>query len=99
MLTQITLSILKHIIRKFWDTAEPIEEWETGFLKILPKKEDMSLPGNHRGIMLLYQVSYKIIANILRMRLKPKEEELDHESQSGEVWCASEINQTYHVTA
>ena len=77
-----TLSILKHIILKFWDTAEPSEEWETGLLKILPKKGDLGLPGNHRGIMLL-EVSYKIVANILKMRLQPIEEELDHESQCG----------------
>ena len=77
-----TSTILKNIVQHFWLTSVPPEEWETSLLKILPKKGDLSLTGNHRGIMLL-EVSYKIVANILKMRLLPIEEELDHESQCG----------------
>ena len=51
-------------------------------MKVIPKKGDLSQPGNYRGIMLL-EVSYKIIANILLARLQPIEEGLDHEAQCG----------------
>ena len=77
-----TRLMLKNIVLDFWQSGLCPEEWETGLLKILTKKGDLGLPGNHRGIMLL-EVSYKIVANILKMRLLPIEEELDHESQCG----------------
>ena len=60
-------------------------EWEMGVLKILPKKGDKSDPGNYRGIMLL-EVAYKIMANILHMRLQvvlESPDHVDHEQQCG----------------
>ena len=59
-------------------------EWETGLLSILPKKGDLSKPGNYRGIMML-EVGYKILGIILLARLKPVKEStaLDHEFQNG----------------
>ena len=51
-------------------------------MKILPKKGDLTQAGNYRGIMLL-EVAYKIIANLLKKRLTPIEESLDHETQCG----------------
>ena len=51
-------------------------------MKILPKKGDLSDPGNHRGIMLL-EVAYKIIAIIILARIKPIAEGLAYESQCG----------------
>ena len=60
------------------------EEWEVGLLEILPKKGDLTQPGNYRGIMLL-ETAYKIVGNLLLARLKPiKEgENLSHEPQCG----------------
>ena len=77
-----TFNFLKKIILEFWQTEIVPSEWETGLLKILPKKGDLSQPGNHRGIMLL-EVAYKIIAILLLARLQPIAEGLDHESQCG----------------
>ena len=77
-----TFAILKYVIEQFWETGVVPNEWEVGLLKILPKKGDLSQPGNHRGIMLL-EVAYKIIAIILLARLQPIAEGLDHESQCG----------------
>ena len=78
----ITFEIVETIILDFWDTELSPEEWETGILKILPKKGDLSKPGNYRGIMLL-EAAYKIIAVLLHERLQPIEEGLDHEPQWG----------------
>ena len=77
-----TFDIVRTIIHNFWDSENPPSEWETGLLKILPKKGDLSLPGNYRGIMLL-ESAYKIIAIILHNRLSPIVETLDHEPQCG----------------
>ena len=57
-------------------------DWETGLLAVLPKKGDLSQPGNYRGIMML-ESAYKIVAVIIQLRLTPLCEALDHESQCG----------------
>ena len=59
-------------------------EWEVNLLKVLPKKGDLSEPGNYRGIMLL-ETAYKIVGNLLHARLKPIKEGsgLPHEPQCG----------------
>jgi hypothetical protein len=55
-----------------------------GLISILPKKGDMHNLDNYRGVMVL-TVAYKIVANIIRKRLKPIKESirLDHYSQNG----------------
>ena len=75
---------VREFVISFWLTEHVPSEWETGLLKILPKKGDLSDPGNYRGIMML-EVAYKIVAYILLTRLKPIKEggQLDHEPQCG----------------
>ena len=58
-----TFVILKRIVLNFWSTEIVPDEWNIGRLIVLPKKGDLSLPKNYRGIMLL-EITYKIIANI-----------------------------------
>ena len=77
-----TFSLLESIIMEFWSTGITPTEWENGLLRILPKKGDLSLPGNYRGIMLL-EAAYKIVCIILHGRLLPIQESLDHEAQCG----------------
>ena len=77
-----TFDLLKCIIVDFWENESPPEQFEIGMLKILPKKGDLSLPGNYRGIMLL-EVACKIKAKIVHARLVPIAENLDHEAQNG----------------
>jgi hypothetical protein len=62
-------------------------ECEIGLLSILPKKGDMHNPGNYKGSLML-EVAYKIVANIIRKRVKPIKESnrLNHESQNGYRW-------------
>ena len=75
---------VRHLVQHFWETEELPEGWETGLLSILPKKGDLSLPGNYRGIMML-ETAYKIAGNIILVRLKPIKERgtLNHENQNG----------------
>jgi len=70
------------VVGDFWESERVPAGWEDGLLKILPKSEDLSKPGNYRGIMLL-EVMYKIAANIIKFRLTPIQESLEQESQCG----------------
>ena len=74
---------IQRCVLAFWESEQVPAEWETGLLSILPKKGDLSKPGNYRGIMML-EVFYKIVGNIILSRLQPiKEDHLDHENQNG----------------
>ena len=75
-------SYLKSIISDIWINEIYPSQFDIGKLIVLPKKGDLSLPGNYRGIMLL-EVAYKIIAIIIHNRLQPIVESIDHESQCG----------------
>ena len=80
-----SFALVRQMVLAFWASEVMPEEWETGLLKILPKKGDKSLPGNYRGIMML-EVAYKIVALILHARLATvceSVDHLDHESQCG----------------
>ena len=77
-----TFQLLRSIILDFWESELPLDQQETGLLKIIPKKGDLSQSGNYRGIMLL-EVAYKIIAKIVHSCPVPIAAKLDHESQSG----------------
>ena len=70
------------MVKRFWETEEVPNEWNTGLLKILAKKGDLKLPGNYRGIMML-EAAYKVVAIITHSRLSPTLEALDHEPQCG----------------
>ena len=80
--TSAGFDLVRSMVLRFWETGEVPAEWETGLLAILPKKGDLSDPGNYRGIMML-EVAYKIVANLLHARLEPIMETLDHEAQCG----------------
>ena len=72
-------------ISNFWNSEQLPESWAIGLLSMLPKKGDLSLPGNYRGITML-EVAYKIVAQILLPGLKlikESKEHLDHENQCG----------------
>ena len=77
-----TFHLLKSLVLDFWISELPPRQWMTGLLRILPKKGDLSLPGNYRGIMLL-EAAYKIVSILLLNRLRPLAETLDREQQCG----------------
>ena len=70
--------LIRTFVIEFWESEVLPCSWEVGLLSILPKKGDLSLPGNYRGIMML-EVGYKIIAgHILLARLKVIKENSKH---------------------
>lgn len=76
----LCLQYLHEIIISIWNTDSHPIEWDVGRLVVLPKKGNLHLPGNYRGIMLL-EISYKICRIIIHQRLQPLIENLDHENQ------------------
>ena len=67
----------------FWETQHEVPpSWESCLLKILSKAGDQTLASNCRGIMLL-EVLYKVVGNILKVRILLQSELLDHEQQCG----------------
>jgi len=73
---------LVKVVAEFWETGRVPAGWDGGLLKTLPKSGDLSNPGNHRGIMLL-EVMYKVVANIIKTRLTPIQESVEQEPQCG----------------
>jgi hypothetical protein len=49
-------------VHDFWVNEVPPESWLVGILKALPKKGDLGLPKNWRGITL-GEVLYKVVAS------------------------------------
>ena len=45
-----TFHLIKSLVLDFWISELPPRQWMTGLLRIPPKKGDLSLPGNYRGI-------------------------------------------------
>jgi len=75
-------NLLRDIIINFWSNEIVPAEWDIGRLIVLPKKGDLSLPKNYRGITLL-ESAYKIVAIIIHTRLLPIQESLPIEPQCG----------------
>ena len=48
-----TFSTIQRITHDFWTEEKQPEKFNYGRLGILPKKRDLSAPGNYRGIMML----------------------------------------------
>ena len=74
--------LLVDMVVGVWETQKVPVEWESCLLKILDKPGDQSDPSNCRGIMLL-EVVYKVVGNLLKFRIMPISEKLDHEQQCG----------------
>jgi hypothetical protein len=65
--TEEGLEILYEVVKSFWEGVD-YEKWKTGLLKLLPKKGNLSLVKNWRGIMLL-EIGSKLVSSIIATRL------------------------------
>ena len=64
-----TTDLLQPLLQKVWKEQKIPEDWKKGHLVKLPKKGDLGLCKNWRGIMLL-SVPSKVLTRILLERLK-----------------------------
>ena len=78
----ITVHILHKFLNKIWKEEEIPNDWKEGLLIKLPKKGDLSLCRNWRGIMLLSMMG-KVLCSVILGRLKDALDALLREEQAG----------------
>ena len=78
----ITVDVVHKFPNKIWKEEEIPNDWKEGLLIKLPKKGDISLCKNRRGIMLLSMVG-KILCSVILGRLKDALDALLREEQAG----------------
>jgi hypothetical protein len=73
---------LADIVTKIWKEGGEIQAWKDAVMIPIPKKGDMSICDNWRGISLLDVVG-KVFARVMQIRLQKVAEEVLPESQCG----------------
>ena len=64
----ITAELLKSpLIQRIWQEEIYSNDWKNGHITVLPKKGDLTLCTNHRGIMLL-SIPGKVLSRIILER-------------------------------
>ena len=92
--TEAAVKYILPIIQEAWNTERIPETWKKGLLVKLPKKGDLSLCSNWRGINLLNSIS-KILARIIHNRLSSVLDPLLRKEQAGfrpQRSCVNQIN-------
>jgi hypothetical protein len=65
----ISVNALHHLINRIWNEEQTPDDWRKGLLVKLPKKGDLSLCNNWRGITLL-SIPSKILCSVILQRIK-----------------------------
>ena len=65
----VTTSPQKPLLNKIWNEEDIPQDWKVGILVKLPKKGDVCLCKNWRGVMLL-TVASKVLCKIILERMK-----------------------------
>ena len=89
----VSAEILQPLLQKIWEDEEMPENWKIGYMVKLPKKGDLSLCNNWRGIMLL-SVPSKILTRVILERLK---EALDKKLRPEQAGFRKERSCTDHI--
>lgn len=80
--TDLMASLLQPIIKDTWENEELPDGWDTGLIVKLPKKGDLKICENWRGITLL-NCAAKILAQIVYTRLAAVIEPSLRQEQAG----------------
>ena len=74
--------ILRKLFNEIWVTGIVPSDWKDGVITKVPKKGDLSLCGNWRGITLS-PIALKIFSRILLNRLEPVVDGILRDEQAG----------------
>ena len=77
-----SIEMLYSLVEEIWEKEEIPAERKEGYIIKIPKKGDMRLCDNHRGITLL-SVPGKILNRIILERMKGKVDQTLHEQHAG----------------
>jgi hypothetical protein len=95
-------SEIHEVINSIWNKKELPEQWKESIIVPIYKKGDKTDCSNYQGISLL-STTYKILSNILLLRLTPYAEEITGEHQCGfrhnrsttdHIFCIRQILET-----
>ena len=79
---EASTQILCDLFGKIWEEEDVPGEWKGGHLVKIPKKGNLSLCGNYRGIMLL-SVPGKVLNGVILQRLKAAVDAELRDNQAG----------------
>ena len=79
---ETSTQLLYNLIGKIWTEEDIPQDWKEGHLVKLPKKGDLSICDNYRGIMLL-SVPGKVLNRILLERMKKAVDQELRDNQAG----------------
>ena len=92
---KLTAAMLHPLFLQIWETERVPTEWKNGYLVKLPKKGDLGLCKNWRGIMLL-SVPSKVFCRIILERLKHA---LDRKLRCEQAGFRKDKSCTDHIAA
>ena len=78
----ISANALHHLINRIWNEEQIPDDWRKGLLVKLPKKRDLSLCNNWRGITLL-SIPSKILCSVILQRIKTEVDKTLGDEQAG----------------
>lgn len=77
----ISVNALHHRTNRIWNEEQIPDDWRKGLLVKLPKKGDLSLCNNWRGITLL-SIPSKILCSVILQRIKTEVDKTLRDEQS-----------------
>ena len=77
-----TASEMEKLFREIWDAEEMLDEWKQGLIVKLPKKGDLTVCGNWRGLTLM-SVLAKCLGRCLIRRIREDVDKLLRREQAG----------------
>jgi hypothetical protein len=89
-------SEIHKLIKLIWIKEELPYQWKESFAVPVHKKGDKTDCSNYRGILLL-STSYKILSNILLVRLTPYADEIMGDHQCGFQRNRSTTDQIFYI--
>lgn len=78
----VLAKVLQFLVSKMWNVEDIPQDWKLGLLVKLPKKGDLSLCKNYRGIMLL-TIASKVLCRITLQRTKDALDDRLQDEQAG----------------
>ena len=79
---EVTMGALTEIFEGIWETEETPGDWKMGLIVKLPKKGDLSLCKNWRGITLL-SITSKVFSRVIHDRISEALDPLLRKEQAG----------------
>ena len=90
---ETSVNMLHELFSEIWSADDIPDEWKEGHIIKLPKKGDLSICGNYRGIMLL-SAPGKVLNRVILVRIKSAVDKKLRDMQAGfreDRSCADQI--------